>query len=62
MIRFVLVLAACVCFAVAVLDVVTSANLGPFDGWLAGGLLAWALAVLLVEPLPRAAVPPAPPA
>lgn len=41
----VLLLAAAVCFVVAVLIAVAAIS-GNFDGWLAGGLLAWVLSVL----------------
>lgn len=60
MIRTVLLVAAAVCFAVAVL-VATGVVGGNFDAWLAGGLLAQVLAVLVVElpAVPRAPAPPA---
>lgn len=61
MIRTVLLVAAAVCFAVAVL-VATSTVGGDFDAWLAGGLLAGVLAALVVELPARAPAPPVPPA
>lgn len=45
----ILLLAAAVCFVVALL-VALSAVTGNYDAWLVGGLLAWALS-LLVAPL-----------
>lgn len=55
MISLLLLIAAVVCFAVAVLVAVTTAALGSFDGWLAGGLLAWALSALVAALEARAA-------
>lgn len=63
MIRILLVIAACVCFAVAVLA--ATGTIGTNGAaWVAGGLLAWALAALvaLLEPYRGALTPPAPPA
>lgn len=61
MIRLVLVIAAAVCFAVAVLVSATTLG-GNFDAWLAGGLLAWALSVLVAALEAAKPAPGAPPA
>lgn len=62
MARLVLLIAACVCFAVAVLVGVGAVHSNEL-AWIAGGLLAWALAALvasLAPYYPRAGTP-APP-
>lgn len=51
-----LMIAAAVCFAVAVLIAVSAVS-GNFDGWLAGGLLAAVLS-MLVAPYAPSARPP----
>lgn len=61
MIRLALMVAAAVCLAVAVL-VSTGTVSGNFDAWLAGGLLSWALALLVAALLPAQTTPGAPPA
>lgn len=62
MLRLILLIAACLCFAIALLVAVGAIGSNE-AAWIAGGLLAWALAALVAGAAPY--VPsrvPAPPA